>query len=67
MSPNMLPAFVLVAIGMLSGAVSTAQSTFWQEGEALPALRLPTIDGERTVDLRELTGKRTLLIEFASW
>lgn len=36
-------------------------------GEAYPALRLPTIDGKQTLDLRQLRGKKLLLIEFASW
>lgn len=36
-------------------------------GQPHPALRLPTIDGARTLDLAELRGKKVLLIEFASW
>ena len=32
-----------------------------------PDVRLPTIDGERTLALSELRGKKVLLIEFASW
>ena len=37
-------------------------------GEAMPHMRLPTIDGDR-FDTRALTNerRRTLLIEFASW
>jgi hypothetical protein len=30
-------------------------------------LELPTIDGERTVRLSQLRGKKLLLVEFASW
>ena len=36
-------------------------------GKPVPPLRLPTIDGKRTIDLRSLSGKKVLLIEFASW
>ena len=59
-----LVAAVLTAI---SAAAASAQSSPWKEGEPLPALRLPTIDGTETIDLRGLRGKRTLLVEFASW
>jgi hypothetical protein len=36
-------------------------------GALHPELRLPTIDGERTVSLRALRGRKILLIQFASW
>jgi hypothetical protein len=36
-------------------------------GAPNPALRLPTIDGRSTVDLRSLRGRKVLLIQFASW
>ena len=36
-------------------------------GKHHPALRLPTIDGQETIDLRALAGKKVLLIQFASW
>lgn len=36
-------------------------------GQPLPPLRLPTIDGKQTIDLADLSGRRVLLIEFASW
>ncbi len=35
-------------------------------GEIVPNLRLPTIDGE-TKSLWDFRGKKTLLIQFASW
>jgi len=44
-----------------------AQTYSWKVGEPLPDLRLPTIDGTRTVSLSELRGKKLLLFEFASW
>jgi len=44
-----------------------AQGEQWEEGAALPALRLPTVDGQATIDLRRTLGKKLLLIEFASW
>lgn len=46
---------------------STSQGDPWQVGRPLPDLRLPTIDGTRTIDLAQLRGKKLLLIEFASW
>ncbi len=61
------PAFALAAAGLAVGGVAPAQSSPWQEGKPLPALRLPTIDGAQTIDLRSLRGTPTLLIEFASW
>ncbi len=36
-------------------------------GALHPELRLPTIDGEQTISLRSLQGKRVLLLQFASW
>lgn len=36
-------------------------------GEAHPALRLPTIDGTRSIDLHALRGRKVVLIQFASW
>ena len=36
-------------------------------GKHHPALRLPTIDGTQTIDVRTLAGKKVLLIQFASW
>ena len=36
-------------------------------GKSHPSLRLPTIDGKQTIDLRALAGKKVLLIQFASW
>ena len=35
--------------------------------EPFPAFRLPTVDGERVIDLRDFRGKKILLIDFASW
>ena len=63
----LVPALALAAAGLAVGGVAPAQSSPWQEGQPLPALRLPTIDGTRTIDLRSLRGTPTLLIEFASW
>lgn len=48
-------------------ALGSSQSGPWKEGERLPDLRLPTIDGSRTISLAELRGARLLLVEFASW
>ena len=60
------PAPLLLVLPLLALAHATPAQG-WREGEPLPALRLPTIDGRETGDLRALAGRRTLLIEFASW
>ncbi len=36
-------------------------------GKLHPDLRLPTIDGKRTIRLSDLRGKKVMLIQFASW
>ncbi len=36
-------------------------------GQALPDVRLPTLDREGAVRLSSFRGKKLLLIEFASW
>ena len=54
-------------VAALLAAPGVAQNTPYQVGEPLPELRLPTIDGARTIDLAQSRGKRLLLIEFASW
>jgi len=40
-------------------------------GERHPELKLPTIDGAQTIDVRKLSGqlagRKLLLIQFASW
>lgn len=48
-------------------APAFAQDEVFVEGEPLPDLELPTIDGTRTLNLAELRGTPTLLIQFASW
>jgi len=60
----MIPAVVAV---LALAITSPAQSHAWKVGEPLPDLRLPTIDGTRTVSLAELRGKKLLVFEFASW
>ena len=52
---------------VLLGSLASSQGGPWRAGRRLPELRLPTIDGDRTIDLAELRGKRVLLVEFASW
>lgn len=48
-------------------APALAQAPALEVGQPYPDLRLPTIDGERTLSIRDLVGKPVLLIEFASW
>lgn len=48
-------------------AAPLAAQTAYEVEKPLLDLRLPTIDGKRTIDLADYRGKRLLLIEFASW
>lgn len=59
-----MPSRCLALLAILLGAgLSSAQEV----GQVHPGVRLPTIDGERTVSLEQFRGKKVLLIEFASW
>ena len=61
----------LVGTCMLAAAASPANAQrgvgVFRQGQPLPDLELPTIDGERTINLADLGGKKVLLIQFASW
>ena len=46
---------------------ASAQEVGRREGQFLPDLELPTIDGKQTLRLSDFRGKKLLLIEFASW
>ncbi len=59
------PLFGVLATLLVVSAAS-AQSP-WKKGQPLPPLRLPTVTGEKTIDLAQLRGKKLVLIEFASW
>lgn len=48
-------------------AATAAAQTPYHVGQPLPDLRLPTVDGQQTIDLKDYRGKRLLLIEFAAW
>jgi hypothetical protein len=61
--PRALP---LAACLALASAPSAGQREL-RVGAPLPDLRLPTIDRAGTLDLRELRGRRFVLLEFASW
>ncbi|MBC8404740.1 MAG: hypothetical protein H8E15_05915 [Planctomycetes bacterium] len=43
------------------------ESGLFAQGQRLPDLELPTIDGSRRINLAELPSKKLLLIQFASW
>lgn len=36
-------------------------------GKPYPEIRLPTVEGDRTLSLSSFRGRKVLLIEFASW
>jgi len=56
---------------VLAASASTASAQrgggVLRQGQPLPNLELPTIDGKRTINLADLGGKKVLLIQFASW
>ena len=56
----------LLAIAAPTAAAQRDAGVF-RQGQPLPNLELPTIDGERTINLADLSGKKVLLIQFASW
>ena len=59
---------IAVTCSVFGGPPEAEQETVgFRVGERVPDLRLPTIDGEETIRLRALTGRKLLLIEFASW
>lgn len=58
---------VLLLAVLLTCSTAAAQNTPYRVGDPLPELRLPTLSGQRTIDLAQFRGKRLLLIEFASW
>jgi hypothetical protein len=60
------PAWPLLGF-MTLGSASAQTAAPGKEGERLPDLRLPAIDGSETLSLAELRGTRLLLVEFASW
>ena len=49
------------------GGASARAVGLFEEGRLVPDLELPTIDGKGSVSLRDLAGKRVLLLQFASW
>mgnify|MGYP001818457664 CR=1 FL=1 len=58
----------LAALLLAGSAAAQMDPGVFREGEPLPHLVLPTIDGTQTLDLAELAdGKKVLLIQFASW
>ena len=60
---------VVLCLGIFiaMSTTETVQAGEPKVDELYPELRLPTIDGEQTVSIRGLRGKKVLLIEFASW
>jgi hypothetical protein len=63
-------AFVVAAVAApswgQSGSPPRAIGIF-QEGQRAPALELPTLDGRSTIQLDSLTGRKAILLQFASW
>ena len=60
----------LAALCVSLGATSApcpGQGVGLSEGDFLVDLELPTVDGERTIRLSSLRGKKLLLVQFASW
>ena len=57
--------FALPLVLAMTAAPSEARQPRPQEVH--PEVRLPTIDGKRTVSLESLRGNKVLLLQFASW
>lgn len=57
----------IVCGGTIAHADDPAPGSEPMKGQPYPALRLPTIDGKQTIDLRSYRGQKLVLIEFASW
>ncbi len=61
----------IALVCLFAAATSTAAAqrggSVFRQGQPLPDLELPTIDGQRTINLADLGGKKVLLIQFASW
>ena len=57
----------LVAALAAAAPAGEGEPALAEIGDVLPDLRLPTIDGEQTIQLSDYRGKKVLLIEFASW
>lgn len=56
-----------LSLGIAGSAAALPQEFGMQAGKLLIDLELPTIDGTETMRLSDLRGKKTLLIQFASW
>ena len=62
--------FARTILGLALTATALAQSDveLFREGTRLPRLTLPTLQGDRVMDLAELApGRKVLLLQFASW
>ena len=58
----------LTSFALLVAAPALAQGPgLFAKDQPLPDLELPTIDGATTLNLSQLRGTPTLLIQFASW
>ena len=64
---RLLALALVAALAPAAPAADEHETPRAKVGEMLPDVRLPTIDGQRTVRLGDLRGKKLLLIEFASW
>lgn len=69
---KLLPSWLALAVFALppDGALAlqdTGPKVGFEVGAYLPDLELPTIDGESTIRLSALRGKKLLLVQFASW
>ena len=72
---GLLTAALLTSLPVLSAgspppdlSVTEIDPAVWGTvGARIPSLELPLIDGNGTVDLADLRGKKLLLIQFASW
>lgn len=58
----------LMAQAAATDSVTEIDPAVWTTtGARIPSLELPRVDGNGTVDLADLRGRKLLLVQFASW
>ena len=65
----LLPLLLVAALGQEPAAspIASDPAVWVTEGQSVPSVALPRIDGSGVFELDSLRGKKVLLIQFASW
>ena len=56
-----------VPLALLLGAASAQESFAPVDGEVFPEMSFTTLDGEGLASLADFSGRKVLLMQFASW